>query len=102
MRRTIPFWFPSVLLKLLASSFQVGDSTFSWGLFFLYVHQTGQMSTMGLEVSPISPAGLHPCVLVMFALFQQRALVSRRVVWNMDDRFYILLGFHCSILANKD
>ena len=42
------------------------------------------MSTMGLEVSPISPAGLHPCVLVMFALFQQRALVSREVVWIMD------------------
>jgi len=42
------------------------------------------MSTMGLEVSPISPAELHPCVLVMFALFQQRALVSRGVVWIMD------------------
>src|SRR5881398_306004 len=38
------------------------------------------MSTMGLEVSPISPARLHPCVLVMFALFQQRALVSRGAV----------------------
>ena len=62
----------------------MGDSAFSWGLFFLYVHQTGQMSTMGLEVLPISLAGLHPCVLVMFALFQQRALVSRRVVWIMD------------------
>ena len=62
----------------------MGDSAFSWGLFFLYVHQTGQMSTMGLEVSPISPAELHPCVLVMFALFQQRALVSREVVWIMD------------------
>ena len=74
-------WFFSFTILF---SFQVGDSAFSWGLFFLYVHQAGQMSTMGLEVSPISPAGLHPCVLVMFALFQQRALVSHRVVWSMD------------------
>ena len=88
----------------------MGDSVLSWGLIFLYVHQTGQMSTMGLEVSPISPAGLHPCVLVMFALFQQRALVSRGVVWIIDGfdngqdqvDFISFLRLRYSILDNKD
>jgi hypothetical protein len=73
-----------VLLKLRASSFQVGDSAFMLGFGFPVRTPNWSLSTLGLEVSPISPMGLHPCVLVIFVLFQQRALVSRGVISVMD------------------
>ena len=33
----------------------------------------------------IGVPGLHPCVLVMFTLFQRKVLVSCEVVWIMDS-----------------
>ena len=48
------------------------------------IHQTGQMSNLELEVTPATSVGLHPCVLVMVTLFQQRALVSYRVDYSVE------------------